>query len=627
VLGAARRLGLETDRRAARHAARAARAPLRQSLLRRLDQALGRAAEPFDPIVPEEPPSVLLRFLEPIATAEAIAEAMAASGAPADPLLPRAGLGARRLTLICAGRRRGAAAIAIGTARPPATARICSRLLREDRDDRARLRHRARCAWSPAARAARARSRSKARWPASRPAPDLALLSTGSPPGSGAPPVPARRGRKRRSRAQRRRVGPLAGAEAWPQWPRPVRLLSPPERVDNVIALLPDQPPRRFTWRGRPTASARPTGPSVSMANGGARGEAEAVRDYFQVEDEAGGASGSSAAATASMAAPATSAGTCTGCSDERVQNDLCRAPGDEPFQLPARGLQREELFAAAALLGYPALGITDRNSVGGLVKRAARIRGDRRPPGRRLPARSDGRLLAAGLAGGPRRLVAPHPPAHLGKKAGRPEEGREGPMLPPLGGCRCLVRRAGRGARPGRGRFRHRDRAGADRRYFRRPRPSARSPIAAAPATRCGSTSSTAMARRFGVRSLATGDMLYDGPDKRMLQDVVTAIRNKCTIDDLGFRRERYADRHLKSPAEMERRFAAYPDAIRRAPTSPSAAPSRLRELSYQYPDEIVMSGRTPQEALERLTRDALERQIPGRRTAEAYRSCSSMS
>src|SRR4051795_4192576 len=71
-------------------------------------------------------------------------------------------------------------------------------------------------------------------------------------------------------------------------------------------------------------------------------------------------------------------------------------------------------------------------------------------------------------------------------------------------------------------------------------------------------------MARRFGVRSLATGDVLYDSPDKRMLQDVVTAIRHKSTIDDLGFRRERYSDRHLKSVAEMERRFAAYPDAIR---------------------------------------------------------------
>ena len=64
------------------------------------------------------------------------------------------------------------------------------------------------------------------------------------------------------------------------------------------------------------------------------------------------------------------------------------------------------------------------------------------------------------------------------------------------------------------------------------------------------------ALARRHGVRSLATGDVLYDSPDKRMLQDVVTAIREHITIDELGFRRERFADRYLKSPEEMERRF-----------------------------------------------------------------------
>src|SRR6185436_1086992 len=74
------------------------------------------------------------------------------------------------------------------------------------------------------------------------------------------------------------------------------------------------------------------------------------------------------------------------------------------------------------------------------------------------------------------------------------------------------------------------------------------------------------ALARKHGLKSLATGDVLYDSPDKRMLQDVVTAIREHCTIDELGFRRERYADRFLKSPEEMERRFASFPDAIRAA-------------------------------------------------------------
>ena len=76
-----------------------------------------------------------------------------------------------------------------------------------------------------------------------------------------------------------------------------------------------------------------------------------------------------------------------------------------------------------------------------------------------------------------------------------------------------------------------------------------------------------------------------------------------------------------------MERRFAAFPDAIRASADIAERCTFSLRELSYQYPDEIVMSGRTPQEALERLTRDALARRIPGRRARRPMPTCSSMS
>jgi protein ImuB len=85
------------------------------------------------------------------------------------------------------------------------------------------------------------------------------------------------------------RTGPLAPAIGWPSWPRPVRLLSPPERVENVVALLPDQPPRRFTWRGRPFRVRAADGPERIHGEWWRRsGEVEAVRDYFQIEDEEG---------------------------------------------------------------------------------------------------------------------------------------------------------------------------------------------------------------------------------------------------------------------------------------------------------------------------------------------------
>ncbi|WP_137787787.1 error-prone DNA polymerase [Sphingomonas sp. 3P27F8] len=118
--------------------------------------------------------------------------------------------------------------------------------------------------------------------------------------------------------------------------------------------------------------------------------------------------------------------------------------------------------------------------------------------------------------------------------------------------------------------------------------------------------------ARRAGVRAVATGDVLYHAPEARLLQDVVTAIREGTTIDRLGFRRERHGDRHLKSPDEMERRFADFPDAIHATSDIAAACTFDLGELSYQYPHERVLEGLSAQEALERLSREAAERMFP---------------
>src|SRR5690606_18254932 len=61
-------------------------------------------------------------------------------------------------------------------------------------------------------------------------------------------------------------------------------------------------------------------------------------------------------------------------------------------------------------------------------------------------------------------------------------------------------------------------------------------------------------LACQAGVSTVATNDVLFHHPDRRMLQDVVSCIRHGCTIDELGFRRERHADRHLKPAEEMHR-------------------------------------------------------------------------
>jgi error-prone DNA polymerase len=121
------------------------------------------------------------------------------------------------------------------------------------------------------------------------------------------------------------------------------------------------------------------------------------------------------------------------------------------------------------------------------------------------------------------------------------------------------------------------------------------------------------ALARETRVRAVATGDILYHTPESRPIQDVVTAIRERTTVDALGFRRERFMDRHLKSPAEMERRFAAFPDAIAASADIAALCTFDLGEIRYQYPYEQVMAGKSAQEALTILTQEAAAAKFPG--------------
>ncbi len=61
----------------------------------------------------------------------------------------------------------------------------------------------------------------------------------------------------------------------------------------------------------------------------------------------------------------------------------------------------------------------------------------------------------------------------------------------------------------------------------------------------------------RTGAPLVAVNDVHYHAPERRPLADVLTCIREKCTIAEAGFRLAANAERHLKPPAEMARLFA----------------------------------------------------------------------
>jgi error-prone DNA polymerase len=106
-----------------------------------------------------------------------------------------------------------------------------------------------------------------------------------------------------------------------------------------------------------------------------------------------------------------------------------------------------------------------------------------------------------------------------------------------------------------------------------------------------------------LGTPLVAVNDVFYHAPKRRILADVVTCIREKCTIVEAGFRLSVNAERHLKSLDEMARMFRNFPDAIRRTVDIAAACSFSLGQLQYEYPDEPVPPGKTAQEHLENLS------------------------
>ncbi|MDX3911582.1 MAG: error-prone DNA polymerase [Sphingobium sp.] len=258
-----------------------------------------------------------------------------------------------------------------------------------------------------------------------------------------------------------------------------------------------------------------------------------------------------------------------------------------------------EELFSAAALLGHQALGIADRHSLAGIVRawEAEKVTGVRSIAGTRIDL-DDGTAL----------LLYPTDRAAYGRlcrllSAGKARAGKGACQLSwddieqwQQGIIAMLVPdRADALAEAALDRTRgiFGDRAYLALTLRRRPRDAIRLRDLAT------------IARLARVPTIATGDVLYHSPDRRMLQDVVTCIREKCTIDDLGERREAYADRHLKSAREMERLFQRYlgdTAPVARSVELGDRCRFSLGDLQYQYPDETAASGKTPQQELERL-------------------------
>jgi error-prone DNA polymerase len=119
-------------------------------------------------------------------------------------------------------------------------------------------------------------------------------------------------------------------------------------------------------------------------------------------------------------------------------------------------------------------------------------------------------------------------------------------------------------------------------------------------------------MGQRHGVPIVAVNDVLYHTPERRILQDVVTCIRQHMSIAEAGRRLEIHAERHLKGPEEMALLFEDHPAAIAETQVFLERITFTLDDLRYNYPEETTGQGEAAQETLERLTWAGASKRFP---------------
>jgi error-prone DNA polymerase len=120
------------------------------------------------------------------------------------------------------------------------------------------------------------------------------------------------------------------------------------------------------------------------------------------------------------------------------------------------------------------------------------------------------------------------------------------------------------------------------------------------------------AFAHEMRVPLVALNDVHYHILERQQLQDVLTCIREKCTIDEAGKRLAQNAQRYLKTPDEMARLFAKYPDAITRTMEIADRLKFSLNDLRYEYPDDAI-GGADPLAALTKLAWEGAAWRYPG--------------
>jgi error-prone DNA polymerase len=119
-------------------------------------------------------------------------------------------------------------------------------------------------------------------------------------------------------------------------------------------------------------------------------------------------------------------------------------------------------------------------------------------------------------------------------------------------------------------------------------------------------------LAQKHRLAAVATGNVHYATPDRHRLAEAIAAVRARRSLDELDGWLPAAPAAHLRTGAEMARRFGRYPGAIERTVEVADDLSFELRRAKPKLPRQEVPEGHTPMSWLRRLVLDAVPKKYP---------------
>jgi error-prone DNA polymerase len=126
--------------------------------------------------------------------------------------------------------------------------------------------------------------------------------------------------------------------------------------------------------------------------------------------------------------------------------------------------------------------------------------------------------------------------------------------------------------------------------------------------------------ARAASLPAVACGDVKMHRRSRRMLRDVLAAVRHGCPVEALGYRALPSGEAHLRGRGRLSQLFP--PELLEATTDIAGRCLFRLEQLHYRYPDEVVPQGLSAIDHLRELTEAGIRERWPGKKAGAIGRA-----